>query len=140
MATNTWRVTRIVALLARLMEPLSERDRTCIVMMDEMDLSGLASYDIQGDQVLGPYKHVQVFFAGGLFAPWKMPVLYSFDTAVQADTLKGLIAAMELAGARVMATVSDMGGSNQGLWRRLQISHDGATFFTNPADSSRQVV
>lgn len=130
---------RQMALLALMMEPLSERDRTCVLMMDEMDVMSTMSYDIQGDQVMGPHQKVQVYLAGGLFRSWKIPVMYEFDGAVQPETLHQLIMAMELAGARVVATVSDMGGSNQGLWGRLGISHTGATSFTNPADSSRQV-
>ena len=132
---DTW--DQQMVLLARLMAPLSDRDRCCILMMDEMSVMGLVTYDRQGDQMLGSFKHVQVHCAGGLFKPWKLPVMYAFDSAVQPDTLRQLISAMEVAGARVMATVSDMGGSNQGLWRRLGIKHGGDTFFPNPADSSR---
>ena len=126
-----------MTLLAKMMSPLKDRDRCCILMFDEMDLLGLATYDVTGDQVLGPFKKVQVYFAGGLFLPWKMPVMYSFDSAVESDTLKHLIAAMERAGAHVMAIVSDMGGSNQGLWSQLGISHDGSTHFPNPVDGNR---
>lgn len=124
-------------LLKRMMDQLSPKERTCVLMYDEMDMMGVATYDAQLDQVLGPHKHLQTFMAGGIFSSWKLPVMYAFDQAVTKDMLMNLIAAMERAGARVVMTVSDMAGANQGLWKQLQVAYDGETSFRNPADPTR---
>ena len=124
-------------LLRKLLAPISERDRQCFVMFDEMDLMGRASYDPQLDQVLGPYKHLQVLMAAGIFKKWRLPVLFAFNQAVTVQMLRSLVAGLEQAGARVVATVNDMGGSNQGLWKELGIRHRGETSFANPADEKR---
>ena len=124
-------------LLKKMMAPLSPKERTCVLMYDEMDMMRLATYDAQLDQVLGPHKHLQVFMAGGIFTGWKLPVMYGFDQPVTKELLLDLILAMEGAGARVVATVSDMGGANLGVWRQLGVAHDGETAFENPADPSR---
>ena len=124
-------------LMRKLLAPMSDRDRHCIIMFDEMDLMGRASYDPQLDQVLGPHKHLQVLMVAGIFKKWKMPVQFAFDQAVTGQMLRSLVVDLERAGARVVATVNDTGGSDQGLWRELIIQHGGETSFTNPADEKR---
>ena len=80
-----------VKMLRRLLSPMSERDRCCCIMMDEMDIMGVATYDNQLDQVLGPHKHLQLFLVSGIFKTWKLPMLYAFDTPVTKELLlKGL--------------------------------------------------
>ena len=89
-------------------------------------------------QVLGPYRHLQQFLVAGIFCQWQVPVLFQFDTAASAATLCALIEGIESAGARVVATVSDMGGPNLGVWTALGVSHERGdnTWFYNPADKT----
>lgn len=126
-----------VGLLKKMLTPLSERERQCTVMFDEMDLMQMMQYDPQLDMVVGPHRHLQVLMVGGIFSKWKMPVLFVFDKAVTATMLRSLIISVEAAGARVVSTVNDLGGSNQGLWRDLGIGHEKNCWFTNPADGNR---
>ena len=126
-----------LALLTKVMQNLSRQERQCVLMYDEMDIRRVASYDQQLDQVLGPHRHLQQFLVAGIFSKWQMPVLFQFDTAVTVARLFELIQGIEAAGAEVVATVSDMGGSNLGVWKALGVSHDGRSWFLNPADPSR---
>ena len=71
---------------------------------------------------------------GGIFAQWKLPIMFMFDRAVNSDLLLSIISAAEAAGARVAAIVCDQGGSNRGLWKQLNVCHDGETCFSNPSD------
>ena len=105
--------------------------------MDEMDIMGLVTYDQQMDQMLGPYKHLQVFLVSGIFCSWKLPVMYAFNQPVTKDLLLDLIAGVEKAGGRVVAAVSDMGSGNLRLWRDLGIGHNTKTYVVNPADPTR---
>ena len=97
----------------------------------------MTTYDAQLDQVLVPHKHLEQFMAGGVFTSWKLPVMYDFDQAVTKTMLLQLIVAMDEAGARVVATVSDMAGANQALWKQLGVAYDGQTSFANPAEPTR---
>ena len=88
-------------------------------------------------QIVGPHGHLQLVLACGLFAQWKMPVLFAFDQPATKDFIVRAILSVEAAGGRVVSLVSDMGGANMGLWRDLGISHDAEVSFLNPADLVR---
>lgn len=88
-------------------------------------------------QVLGPHSHLQLFLVGGLFDPWRMPILYAFDQAVTKTMLMRAISAVETAGGQVVSIVCDMGGSNMSLWKDLGIKHDGRVSISNPMDPER---
>lgn len=92
-------------------------------------MTGTVSYDQQLDQALGPFKHLQVIMAGGVFSAGKLPVYFDYNVPVTKELLFGLISRLEPAGAGVVASVSDMGGSNVGLWRQLGIGHEGESSF-----------
>ncbi|KAF0306299.1 Transposable element P transposase [Amphibalanus amphitrite] len=128
-----------VRMLRRLLSSMSEQDRCCCIMMDEMDIMGVATYDNQLDQILGPHKHLQLFLVSGIFTTWKLPMLYAFDTPVTKELLLKLIKDVEGAGGRVVSTVSDMGSGNLALWRSLGIGHDAEASICNPADPSRRI-
>ena len=87
--------------------------------------------------MLGPHNKVQQYLVAGIFSNWQVPVRFDFHANVDINTLFGLICGVEAAGARLVATVSDMGGGSQGVWKELGVSHDGRTWFPNPADPSR---
>ncbi|KAF0310171.1 Transposable element P transposase [Amphibalanus amphitrite] len=116
---------------------MPERDRHCTVMMDEMDIMGLVTYDQQMDQMLGPFKHLQVFLVCGIFSSWKLPVMFAFNQPVTKELFLDLIGGVEKAGGRVVAAVNDMGSGNLGLWRALGVGHDTRPYILNPADPTR---
>ncbi|KAF0297950.1 Transposable element P transposase [Amphibalanus amphitrite] len=78
-------------LLERLLATMPERDRHCTIMMDEMDIMGLVTYDQQMDQMLGPFKHLQVFLVCGIFSSWKLPVMFAFNQPVTKELFLDLI-------------------------------------------------
>ena len=129
--------TTQLQLLAKMAEGMTDLERQCVIMYDEMDISQVVAYDQQLDQVLGPFRHIQVFMVAGVFSGWKLPVLYQFDTAATSTTLINLIKGVEAVGLQVVATVSDMGGSNVGVWSALGIKHNQRTWFVNPASPDR---
>ena len=122
-------------LLKKMMSGKPDRYRQCVLMFDEMDILSQVTYDNGRDQMFGPYRHLQVLMVAGIFDAWKLPVLFMFDQPVTRDLLESTIAAAEAAGTLVAAIVCDQGGSNRaGLWRQLNICHDGDVFFPNPSD------
>ena len=125
-------------LLKKMMGPLTDMERQCTLMFDEMDISRLAAYDHARDQVFGPHGHLQVIMLSGLFTTWRLPVLFDFDRPVDQDLLFSTIASVEGAGARVAAVVCDQGPCNRGLWKQLGVTQE-STCFSNPADSGRYV-
>ena len=115
----------------------SDQYRQCVLMFDEMDVLSQAVYDHGQDRVFGPHRHLQVLMVAGIFAPWKLPIRFAFDRAVDRSLLESTIVEAEAAGARVVATVCDQGGSNRGLWKELGVKHDRQTSFPNPSDGRR---
>ncbi|KAF0310977.1 Transposable element P transposase [Amphibalanus amphitrite] len=115
------------------------RERLCILMFDEMKVSNLMDYDPREDQVVGPHKYLQQVMVRSLVGNWRLPLFFDFDRPMTADLLFDLVRQAESAGALVTGVVSDLGPTNQGLWRALGIAHNRRTSSTNPADPNRQV-
>ncbi|KAF0288772.1 Transposable element P transposase [Amphibalanus amphitrite] len=128
-----------VALLQRHLRGRPARERLCILMFDEMKVNNLMDYDPREDQVVGPHKYLQQVMVRSLVGNWRLPLFFDFDRPMTADLLFDLVRQAESAGALVTGVVSDLGPTNQGLWRALGIAHDRKTSFTNPADPNRQV-
>ena len=51
-----------------------------VIAFDEMSLNGTIAYDSTLDQIYGPCKNLMVVIARGIFADWKIPVFYGYDT------------------------------------------------------------
>jgi Transposase protein len=60
--------------------------------------------------------------ARGLFSKWKSPIFLGFDTNVTKALLQDLIVSLHQVNYDVVGCVSDMGTSNQGLWKELDVS------------------
>lgn len=115
-------------------------DKPCQLLFLYSQVTSVADYDPTDDQILGPFEYLQQVMVRGLMADWQLPVFFDFNRAVDRTLLEELVTQLEEAGARVMAVVSDQGGSNRGLWTQLQIRPDGperCTHFQNPVDASR---
>ncbi|KAF0297803.1 Transposable element P transposase [Amphibalanus amphitrite] len=126
-------------MLTQLLDGKPDMDRACILMFDEMKVSGIVSYDNTADQVMGPNAYMQQVIVRSLFGKWRLPLYYDFDAPMTKDLLEELIIMVEAGGGNVVAAVSDLGGSNRGLWTELEIDCDGATHLPNPVDPSRKI-
>lgn len=98
---------------------MTELERVCVIEFDEMSVAKTVEYDQKADKVVGPHKNMQVMMVRGLFAGWKQAIFAEFDYAIQVDTIEKAAKKLQDAGFKVAAIVSDCGGSNQGLWKRL---------------------
>jgi hypothetical protein len=74
----------------------------------------------------------------GLTHSYKQPVFCGFDKAMTPGLLKEIITFTEKQGFHIVAIVSDMGSTNQTLFRKLNVS-ENAPYFDNPADPSRRI-
>ena len=96
---------------------------------DEMKLKSVISYNQRDDRFEGPHSQFQCAVIRGLCSPLKQPVFGNFDCPMTKDRLFHLLDSIWAAGYKVKCISSDQGGSNQGLWRELQVSHDNPFFF-----------
>ena len=103
---------------------------------DEMDIAKGYQYDAKQDQILGPFKKLQMAVLRGITSNWKQQVFYGFDQPMTAELLLSIILAIEKHGILVFDVVCDLG--NQGLVSALDVS-DSKPFFENPFCPSRRV-
>ena len=106
------------------------------IAFDEMDIAKGYQYDAKQDQVIGPFKKLQLAVLRGITSNWKQQVFYGFDQPMTAELLLSIIQAIEKHGILVYSAVCDLG--NQGLLRELKVS-DLKPFFENPSCPSRRV-
>lgn len=97
-----------------------------------MKVSSTFEYDRVDDQVLGPFSYMQVVMVRGLMDTWKQPIYIGFDKKMTGLLLNEIILELHKINYNVVACVSDCGGSNQGLWKELNVSAE-TTFISHPA-------
>lgn len=102
--------------------------RVTVLSYDEMKVCSIVEYDQKNDEVLGPHNYVQVIMARGLFGKWKQPIFVAFDTSISKKLLQEVITELHNIKYNVVACVSDCGGSNQGLWKALDININNSSF------------
>lgn len=117
---------------------LNFQDKLTVLNFDEMNVSKKVCYDHKDDEIIGPHKNVQVVLARGLIDHWKQPVYYGFDQNINPTILFSIISTLEAAGYCVVAIVSDMGGTNQKLWKDLGIALS-KTFFDHPSRDGQKI-
>ena len=120
-----------------------------------MHLTRKAEWDRKLDCMLGPNKQANVFMVRSLNGNWKLPVYIDFEPTTNPNDpklpkgtkelpkipkflLMQIIIQLEAIGVKVLSTVSDMGGDNQGLANDLRITPDNITF-PNPWDPERPI-
>lgn len=74
----------------------------------------------------------------GLFSPWKQVIYAEFNQKMTTKILFDLIERLHKNDFHVSAVVSDCGGSNQGLWSKLNISDD-EPFFAHPCGNGKNI-
>ena len=123
---------------------LDDMEKLCVVAFDEISLDSRVCYDQARDTVLEASK-MQLVMVRGLAAAWKQPVWFDFDQPMTPSKLREIISRLEAVGLRVVASVSDMGTSNERLWADLGITRAFSaaanlqTWFVNPADPTRYI-
>ncbi|KAF0712220.1 Uncharacterized protein FWK35_00026235, partial [Aphis craccivora] len=103
---------QVLSLLKAKGESMSRNDKITVISFDETSISRKICYDKGKDQIIGPHKCVQVVMAIG----------------------KGLVSSLAkflYVGFEVVALVSDMGPTNIGLWKSLNITPSSPSFI-NP--------
>lgn len=119
-------------------EKMEKHEKVSVLMYDEMKVKETYEYDQKFDQVIGPHKQMQVIVLRGLFSNWKQPIFLDFDTSITPEILTIAINKTQSCGFDVVACVSDMGGGNYGMWKKLNVSID-KPWFENPSDESKKV-
>jgi hypothetical protein len=126
-------------------QKMSDQDRVCCLMFDEMSLRENLRYNqkfgcIEGFEDLGSHgrtssiaNHVLVFMLRGLRKKWKQPVAYylvhgSTKGEMLVNFLMEVLDACYNAGAVVVATVCDMGANNVKALKQLGVSEDTPFF------------
>lgn len=117
---------------------LSSFQKVCVLMADEMKIQQSYEYDVKSDTLLAPTNYVQVIMARGLFENWKQPVYYKYDTSLRKDMFTTIITKLHLMDFHVVAIISDLGGGNQGLLTKMEIS-ERKPYFLNPCDKSKKI-
>jgi Transposase protein len=74
--------------------------------------------------------------ARGLFSKWKTPVYVGFDTNMTSELLNRIVSLLHEAAYIVVACVSDMGSSNLGLWKQLDVSYT-KPYFCHPVTNEK---
>lgn len=124
-----------VAVLEAAVQGMSAIQRLCVLSFDEMALDSRYCYDASSDQVLTGSK-LQVLMVRALCASWKQPLFYELDAPMTPEKLADVILRLESLGLSVVAVVSDMGVSNENMWRDAGVT-DAKTWIANPADETR---
>jgi hypothetical protein len=123
---------KVVGKMVQLMlEDRPAKDRVVIISFDEIYLRLRIDYDRQEDQVLGPHKRANTMMVRGLYSNWKVPIWYCFDNVLSKKELFSIIKELEDIGVHVVGNVSDMGGSNRGLQKKLGVTID-RPYFPHP--------
>lgn len=119
-------------------EKMDGHEKVAVLMYDEMKVKETYEYDQKFEQVIGPHKQMQVIVLRGIFSNWKQPIFLDFDTSITPEIVSTAIQKTQACGFDVVACVSDMGGGNYGMWKKLNVSVD-KPWFENPSDPLKKV-
>ncbi|KAL4090254.1 hypothetical protein QTP88_025136 [Uroleucon formosanum] len=125
---NSGLFTSVMSLMQAKGESLSKIDKLTVLSFDETYISKRICFDKQNEQVLGPSKRVQTVIARGLVKDWKQPIYFDYDTNMTKKLLFYIIKGIRNIGYDTVGIVNDMGPSNIGLWRNLNISITNTSF------------
>ena len=128
---------------------MTDRDKTCSLLIDEISLKAHLQY-VRHDDIIVGYedtgtygqrsnniaRYALVFMLRGLAANWTQPLGYVFtSSACQADVVKTMLFdcldKCKVAGAFVKVVLSDQGPNFQSLVNKLGISTNEPYFFHN---------
>lgn len=113
-------------------------EKVAVLMNYEIKVNETYEYGQKFDQVIGPHKQMQVIMLRGLFTNWKQQIFLDFDTSITPEIVSTAIKKTQSCGFDVVACVSDMGGGNYGMWKKMSVGLD-KPWFANPSDTSKKV-
>ena len=116
-------------------EAMGQLERICCLCFDEMPLNNRPTYD-QSDDVILDGSKLQLMLVRGLCSAWKQPIFYEVDSPVTIEKLNKIVSVLEDLGLDVRAVTSDMGPSNERLWRDAGINRE-KTWIPNPTDANK---
>lgn len=113
----------------------NEREKDCVILMDEMEIASAIDYDISssayiGHETLGDGSELAtqllVVMIRGINTNWKQVVGYHLCSKKARDDslykfLLDCIVKVEGVGYKVRGVVSDMGPKNQSVWRSFEV-------------------
>ncbi|KAI4470153.1 sodium-coupled monocarboxylate transporter [Holotrichia oblita] len=124
-----------------------QKDKVCILTMNEMSLKANLQYDLMKDEIVGfhdigkgkvllPARNVLVLMARGVNDKWKQPLEYYFvHSTCKAEDLKQIIIncieKMLSTGLDVRAVVSDMGTNFKQVSKMFGINKHNSSFQVN---------
>jgi hypothetical protein len=133
-----------------------ERNRQCVLLLDEVQLQEKVEYDNGLKKLIGivspeftnttnePADHALVYMIKGLCIPYKQTIAW-FLTGKHTNgaqlwaVTKLVIRALYERGLYVKVVTSDMGGSNVGMWKQAGINvdnSDAVSYVPHPSNSS----
>ncbi|KAF0767816.1 general transcription factor II-I repeat domain-containing protein 2-like [Aphis craccivora] len=101
---------------------MDKNEKLVSLSFDEVYISHDICYDKISEQVTGPQKIVQVVNSNGQ-GYWKQVVYYNYDIPMTSDILLEIITKLYSIGYTVVSVKSDMGPTNMGLWKSMNVSH-----------------
>lgn len=69
----------VLTFLKMAAEDMSDKERTVVIMFDEVNIRSTLKYDVAEDQIVGRYNLMQACLVRSLFSTWKQPVYTGFD-------------------------------------------------------------
>ncbi len=99
-----------------------------IMSFDEVSLHKDIQFDQGEEKVYGPNGNAQVAMVRGLLKNFVQPVFYDFDQAMTKPILFDLLTQLDNIGLCTEGIVSDLGFTNQSLWKELEIQPGRTSF------------
>ena len=138
---------RLVDALIVKVQSMSEQDRPCAMVFDEMSLQCRLTYNARIDSIegfdnlgnLGTSKyianHAVAFIVRGLASKWKQPIGYFLTSGtVSPNALKSLLPSavhrLTSVGLNVISVICDQGANNRSMINYLDVTPE-KTFFLN---------
>jgi hypothetical protein len=125
-------LTEVFEFLYIKVQSFNDHEKDCMLVMDECAITEGNQYDSALNKYFGEVtlpehvalaNHVLVFMLGDVNTRWKQVVAYYFtgnsvNGQIFADIIKEIFENSKRIGLNILSVTSDMGGSNQALWRR----------------------
>lgn len=118
-------IIKIMNISAKKASPI---EKLVVLQFDEVKVAYQYEYHKAYDVIMGPFSQMQVVLVRGLVAKWKQPVFMDFDQKMTDEILNNIIEELHNVGYTVVACVSDCGGGNMGLWKKLNINIENTSF------------